>query len=70
MDVQAITSIITNVGFPIAVCLICFWYINKMQEQHKAETDKLAEALNNNTLVMQKLINNLENKGGTPNEHH
>lgn len=64
MDVQAITSIITNVGFPIAVCLICFWYINKMQEQHKAETDKLAEALNNNTLVMQKLINNLENKGG------
>ena len=66
MDVQAVTSIITNVGFPIAVCLICFWYINKMQEQHKAETDKLAEALNNNTLVMQKLINNLENKGGTP----
>ena len=65
MDVQAITSIITNVGFPIGVCLICFWYINKMQEQHKAETDKLAEALNNNTLVMQKLINNLENKGGT-----
>lgn len=64
MDVQTITSIITNVGFPIAVCLICFWYINKMQEQHKAETDKLAEALNNNTLVMQKLINNLENKGG------
>lgn len=70
MDVQAITSIITNVGFPIAVCLICFWYINKMQEQHKAETDKLAEALNNNTLVMQKLINNLENNGGTHNEHH
>lgn len=66
MDVQAITSIITNVGFPIAVCLICFWYINKMQEQHKAETDKLAEALNNNTIVIQKLINNLENKGDTP----
>ena len=65
MDVQAVTSIVTTVGFPIAVCLICFWYINKMQEQHKAETDKLAEALNNNTLVIQKLINNLENKGGT-----
>lgn len=65
MDVQAVTSIITTVGFPIAVCLICFWYINKMQEQHKVETDKLAEALNNNTLVIQKLINNLENKVGT-----
>lgn len=65
MDVQVVTSIITTVGFPIAVCLICFWYINKMQEQHKAETDKLAEALNNNTLVIQKLINNLENQRGT-----
>ena len=65
MGVQEITTIITTVGFPIAVCLLCFWYINKMQEQHKAETDKLAEALNNNTLVMQKLIDNLDTKGGT-----
>lgn len=64
MGVQEITSIISTVGFPICVCLISFWYINKMQEQHKAETDKLAEALNNNTLVMQKLIDNLEGKGG------
>lgn len=61
MDVQTVTSIISTVGFPIAVCLICFFYINKMQEQHKAETDKLAEALNNNTIVMQKLVDNLQN---------
>ena len=59
MGVNDVMDIITNVGFPIAVCLICFWYINKMQEQHKAETDKLAEALNNNTLVMQQLVDNL-----------
>lgn len=60
MDVQTVTTIISTVGFPICVCLICFWYINKMQESHKAETDKLAEALNNNTIVMQKLIDNIE----------
>lgn len=59
MDVQSITTIVTTVGFPIAVCLILFWYINKIQEQHKAETDKLAEALNNNTLVMQELVGKL-----------
>ena len=59
MDVQNITTVITTVGFPIAVCLILFWYINKIQEQHKAETDKLAEALNNNTLVMQQLVGKL-----------
>lgn len=59
MAVNDLMGIITNVGFPIAVCLICFWYINKMQEQHKAETDKLAEALNNNTLVMQQLVDKM-----------
>lgn len=59
MDVQSITTIITTVGFPIAVCLILFWYVNKIQEEHKAETNKLAEALNNNTLVMQQLVDKL-----------
>ena len=59
MGVNEVMDIITTVGFPIAVCFICFWYINKMQEQHKAETDKLAEALNNNTLVMQQLVDKL-----------
>lgn len=59
MDVQTICTIITTVGFPICVSLICFWYINKQQERHKEETDKLAEALNNNTVVMQKLVDKL-----------
>lgn len=62
MDFQTVVNLISTVGFPIVVCLICFWYINKMQERHKEETDKLAEALNNNTLVMQKLIDNLDQK--------
>lgn len=59
VDIPTITNIISAVGFPICVCLICFWYINKQQELHKAETDKLAEALNNNTIVMQKLVDKL-----------
>lgn len=61
MDIQDILSIVTTVGFPIAVCLICFWYINKIDEAHKTEIDKLSAALNNNTLVMQQLIDKLEN---------
>ena len=62
MDANTITTLITSVGFPIAVCLICFWYINKMQETHKAETDELSKALNNNTIVMQKLVDKLDGK--------
>lgn len=63
MDLQTITNVITTIGFPIAVCLICFWYINKMQESHKSEIDKLSEALQNNTIVMQKLVDKLDMEG-------
>lgn len=60
MDVNAITQIISSMGFPVAVCLICFWYINKQSEEHKAEIDELTKALNNNTLVMQRLADSLK----------
>ena len=59
MGVNEVTTLITNVGFPIAVCLICFWYINKQATMHKDETDKLTAALNNNTVVMQQLVDKL-----------
>lgn len=59
MDASAITQIISSVGFPIAACLICFWYVNKLTETHKEEVNKLTDALNNNTLVMQKLCDKL-----------
>lgn len=59
MDASSVIQIISNVGFPIAVCLICFWYVNKLTETHKEEVNKLTDALNNNTLVMQKLCDKL-----------
>ena len=59
MDASAVIQIISNVGFPIAVCLICFWYVNKLTETHNDEINKLTDALNNNTLVMQKLCDKL-----------
>lgn len=60
MDINAIADLITTIGFPIAVCLICFWYIAKKDAIHREETNKLAEALNNNTLVMQQLVDKLD----------
>lgn len=59
MDFSGVAQIISTLGFPIAVCLICFWYINKREEQHKEEVNKLSEAVHNNTLVMQKLVDRL-----------
>ena len=70
MDGGSIAQIISTLGFPIAVCLVCFWFINKLTEQHKEEMekittthkeemDKLTVSINNNTLVMQKLVDKL-----------
>lgn len=50
-----ITTVISTVGFPIAICLILLWYIYKLSEMHKAETQEFTEALNKNTLALQKL---------------
>lgn len=60
MDVSSIAQFVSTLGFPIAVCLLCFWYINKREEQHKEEVTELAKAINNNTLVMQKLVDRLD----------
>lgn len=59
MDIQTITTIITTVGFPIAVCIICFWYINKQTETHKEETKALTDAVNNNNTLLQRLLDKL-----------
>ena len=60
MDMGMITQFISTLGFPISVCLVCFWYINKRESEHKDEREKLSEAINNNTLVVQALVDRLE----------
>lgn len=60
MDVTAITQLITTVGFPIACTFVLFSYLNKEREQHVAETKELKDAINNNTIVIQKLIDKMD----------
>lgn len=59
MGVNDIVTIISTVGFPIAACVALFWQSNQTQKQHKEEMDGVKEALNNNTLVVQKLVDKL-----------
>ena len=59
MDVGSITQIISTVGFPITMCVALLWYIKEMSDKHKLETEKFTEALNNNTLVLQKLCDTI-----------
>ena len=66
MDVSAVVQAISTVGFPIVMCLLFMYYIKYINDQHKDEIDKLSQSLNNNTLVMQKLLDQLG--GGDINE--
>lgn len=61
MDANVIITLVSSVGFPIVACIGCGWYINKKDTQHKEEVDKFADALNNNTIVIQKLVDKLDN---------
>lgn len=62
MDVTAITQFVSTVGFPIAACVAMFWMVNKQNDSHKQEIDKMSEALNNNTIALTKLTDKLEER--------
>ena len=57
-----IVSIIQQLGFPIGMCLLLFWYMTKQDARHKEETDKLREAIDGNTKILTRLY---ERMGGT-----
>ena len=71
MSANEIVTLVMNLGFPIAAYIFLFIYVQKREEKHdaerteerkdhKAETEKLAEAVNNNTLMVQKLIEKMD----------
>ena len=64
MDGQVIISAINTVGFPIVMCIILLYIVEKQNEEHKEEMKKITESLNNNTLVIQHLIDTLSNVNG------
>ena len=55
MDVNEIISLISNVGFPVAVCVALFFYMEKQNERHQNETDKLNGTVQSNTKVLTEL---------------
>lgn len=55
MDANGLISLISNVGFPVAVCVALFFYMEKQNERHQNETDKLNETVQSNTKVLTEL---------------
>ena len=72
-----IASLLGSYAFPIVACLGMAWYVKyitdknsqetaKLNEQHTiimlAYKDEIKDAINNNTLVMERLCNTMEKK--------
>lgn len=57
---EEITQIISSVGFPIAMSLLLFWYLQQESKSHKEETQSLKDAINELKLAITSLINKLE----------
>lgn len=59
---QTVITAISTVGFPIVMCGALFWKMDKQDKEHKEEMNKSTEAINNNTVVLQKLMQMLSDK--------
>ena len=67
---NAITTLLGNGFFPILICGVLLWYIYKKESQtreamkemnanHKEEITELRKSIDNNTLVVQKLVDKI-----------
>ena len=60
--INAGLSAVSTVGFPIAACYIMFRYMNKEQENHKAEVDGLKNVISENNTILAQLKQLIEDK--------
>lgn len=51
----AISQLVSNLGFPIACVCVMFWQQNEERKTHAAESEKWVDALNRNTVAIEKL---------------
>ena len=53
--VQIVNQLVSNLGFPIACVCVMFWQQNEERKQHAEESEKWVEALNRNTVAIERL---------------
>lgn len=54
-----VSQIVSNVGFPIAMCCGLFAYLREKDKETRKEIDSLSSAIDNNTLVITKLLDKI-----------
>jgi preprotein translocase subunit YajC len=59
---EEVTTVISTVGFPIAMCILLFWYMQQQMKTHKEETDQLKNVINENNVILAGLKQLIEDK--------
>lgn len=50
--VEIVSTLISNVGFPIACVVAMFWQMQKERDAHEREAQRWAESFDKNTAVI------------------
>ena len=56
---QEVVTAISTVGFPIFMCILIFYYMEKESESHKQEVDGLKEVLTDLKISITKLTDKI-----------
>ncbi len=57
METGEIVTMITNLGFPIFMTVYLLYYMNKLDEKHDKEVERLREIVEKNTIALIDLKN-------------
>lgn len=71
MDYNAVTQIVSTLGFPIVMCGVLVWLNVKQMNSHAESEENFTNALADNTkayIELKDAISNLKVKGETKNE--
>lgn len=55
IDFATVADFINSVGFPIAMVAVMGYILYKEQQNHREESDRFVEAINNNTTALAEL---------------
>lgn len=59
MDVNAIVSLVSTLGFPIVCCGALFWYVNRTQKEFTQKMEDTVNRLNDSINEMNSSITKL-----------
>lgn len=55
MDTAAIIELVSSLGFPIVICFVLINHMTNERKDHKEETDKLRQTIEDNSKVLTEL---------------